>query len=153
MAISLAEGDEEPPGGSNVTELSTGAVRVAELGVAANVEAPPLVPCVPALDRAHLANMTGGDRALEREVLQLFAMQAGMLLGRMHNATSAEIGAFAHTLCGSARGIGAWRVAEAAEALERDAAAGCDIVVGRERLTRAIGEVKAVIAEFAKAGL
>ena len=78
--------------------------------------------------------MTGGDRVLEREVLQLFAMQARMLLGRMQDATPAEIGAFAHTLCGSARGIGAWRVAEAAEVLERTAAEGCDIAAGRERL-------------------
>jgi hypothetical protein len=135
-----------------VTELSTEAARVADLGVAANVEAPPLVPSAPAIDRAHLASMTGGDRALEREVLQLFAMQARILLGRMDNATPAEIGAFAHTLCGSARGIGAWRVAEAAQALERDAAAGCEIVASRERLTRAVGEVNAVIAELAMAG-
>ncbi len=150
MAISSPKGDVRAPGGSSVTELWAEAAGRADFGIAVKVEAPPLVPCVPAIDRAHLASMTGGDRVLEREVLQLFAMQTRMLLGRMPDATPAEIGAFAHTLCGSARGIGAWRVAEAAEALERNAAEGCDIAAGRERLVRAVGEANAAIAELAQ---
>jgi hypothetical protein len=138
-----------------VTELSAEAAGQADFRVshADPIDAPPLVPGEPVLDRAHLACMTGADRALEREVLQLFAMQAGLLLGRMQGAAPAAIGAFAHTLCGSARGIGAWRVAGAAEVLERNAAAGCDISSARERLARAIGEANAAIAELVRSGV
>src|SRR5262249_56378628 len=69
-------------------------------------------------DGVHLARMTLGDRSLEREVLALFDRQAGMLLVRMQQAARTGICAAAHTLKGSARGIGAWRVARAAEAVE-----------------------------------
>ena len=88
-------------------------------------DAPPLAPGEPAIDRAHLARMTHGERDLEREVLQLFATQADLLLGA-HAAGSppAAVGALAHTLNGSARGIGAWQVADAAAAVEADAADG-----------------------------
>jgi HPt (histidine-containing phosphotransfer) domain-containing protein len=62
--------------------------------------------------------MTLGDHALECEVLQLFDQQVGMLLARMGETDPAGVAALAHTLQGSARGIGAWGVARAAEALE-----------------------------------
>ena len=135
-----------------MAELSAEAADRADFGIATDIQAPPLAPCEPAIDRAHLARMTGGERALEREVLQLFAMQVGILSGRMQGAQPTEIGAFAHTLCGSARGIGAWRVAQAAELVERTAAAGCDMAAARERLTRAIGEANAAIAELVRPG-
>ena len=63
--------------------------------------------------------MTLGERSLEREVLQLFDRQSTLLLARMRAADAGGVGALAHTLKGSARGIGAWRVARAAEAVER----------------------------------
>ena len=69
------------------------------------------------IDLAHLQRMTLGDIALEREVLGLFARQASQLaaaLATMPPETSAVV----HTLKGSARAIGAVRVAEAAAALE-----------------------------------
>src|SRR5437763_5292286 len=69
------------------------------------------------IDLVHLARMTLGDRSLEREVLELFDRQAGVLVVRMQQAARAGICAAAHTLKGSARGIGAWRVARAAEAV------------------------------------
>ena len=59
--------------------------------------------------------MTLGDRKLEKEVLELFDRQAEQLLARMHAAEPAGLARLAHTLVGSARGIGAWRVAAAAE--------------------------------------
>src|SRR3954447_25867931 len=74
------------------------------------------------IDLVHLARMTLGDRSLEREVLQLFARQAALLLARMEQANPAAVGMLAHTLKGSARGLGAWRVAAAAEAVETAAA-------------------------------
>lgn len=76
------------------------------------------------LDDDHLRRMTLGDAGLEREVLQLFVRQAPLLLKRIAGAEPAIAAAAAHTLKGSARGIGAWRVAHAAERLERAAASG-----------------------------
>jgi HPt (histidine-containing phosphotransfer) domain-containing protein len=122
-------------------------VKVESVGVA-DTDAPPLVPADQAIDLEHLARMTLGEHALEREVLSLFDRQAGMLLGRMRDAGPAIMAAFAHTLKGSARGIGAWRVAEAAEALESGAAAASpDAADGSlQRLVAAVDEVKAEIA-------
>jgi HPt (histidine-containing phosphotransfer) domain-containing protein len=75
------------------------------------------------IDEVHLERMTLGDRSLEREVLEIFARQTTMTLERIKGAGPARAAAAAHTLKGSARGIGAWRVAQAAERLE-EAAAG-----------------------------
>ncbi len=71
------------------------------------------------LDEDHLVRMTLGDRALEREVLEIFVRQNALMLGRIADAGPARLVEAAHTLLGSARGIGAWRVAQAAERLER----------------------------------
>src|SRR3984893_18874729 len=67
-----------------------------------------------AIDRGHLARMTFNDRSLEREVLQLFDRQATLLIGRMRAGDAAMVGSLAHTLKGSATGIGAGPVARAA---------------------------------------
>jgi HPt (histidine-containing phosphotransfer) domain-containing protein len=61
--------------------------------------------------------MTLGDVALERQVLGMFASQSTSLIEKLA-ALPAEAGALAHTLKGSARAIGAFRVADCAEALE-----------------------------------
>jgi HPt (histidine-containing phosphotransfer) domain-containing protein len=74
-----------------------------------------------AIDFAHLEQMTLGDRTLQRQVLELFERQAELLLARMRQSEPSVVATLAHTLCGSARAIGAWRVAAAAEALERAA--------------------------------
>jgi hypothetical protein len=77
--------------------------------------APPLVPndSVTAnerpIDLVHLARTTLGDRGLEREVLHLFDRQADQLVSRMRAAGPAGLAPLAHTLKGSATGIGAWR--------------------------------------------
>src|ERR1700709_1159514 len=86
------------------------------------VDAPPLAPVEQPVDLVHLSRMTLGDRDLEREVLQLFERQAAMLLERMPGAGPAHVAAMAHTIKGSARGIGAWQVARYAETLELAAA-------------------------------
>ncbi len=75
----------------------------------------------PAIDRAHLARMTYGDRSLERELLELFDRQAEILLARMRDSEAAAVAGLAHTLKGSAVGIGATGVAQAAAAAERAA--------------------------------
>jgi HPt (histidine-containing phosphotransfer) domain-containing protein len=71
-----------------------------------------------AIDRSHLSRMTFGDHSLEREVLQLFDRQAELLMGRMRACEPAAVATLAHTLKGSAVGIGARRVARAAGAAE-----------------------------------
>jgi HPt (histidine-containing phosphotransfer) domain-containing protein len=72
-----------------------------------------------AIDTDHLARMTLGERSLEREVLALFDRQAEMLLPRIRRGDRAVAAASAHTLKGSAVGIGAFGVARAAEAVEQ----------------------------------
>jgi HPt (histidine-containing phosphotransfer) domain-containing protein len=80
------------------------------------------------IDDTHLQRMTLGDRRLEREVLELFVRQTTIMLGRIVGAQPAMAAAAAHTLKGSARGIGAWRVARAAELVEN--AAGGESAAG-----------------------
>ena len=75
--------------------------------------------CEGAIDLQHLARMTLGERSLEREVLALFDRQAELLLPRIRKSTQPVAAATAHTLKGSALGIGAFAVARAAEAVER----------------------------------
>src|SRR5260370_35652727 len=97
----------------------------ADVNPSRHVSAPPLAPSSATpeavIDLAHLARMTLGETSLEAEVLGLFDRQAGILLARMRTAAPAAVGAFAHTLKGSALGIGAWQVAEAAPGVERAA--------------------------------
>jgi hypothetical protein len=118
------------------------------------VSAPPLAPSSTTpeavIDLAHLARMTLGERSLEAEVLGLFDRQAGILLARMRNAPPAAAGAFAHTLKGSALGIGAWQVAEAAAVVERQAGdpATADLVDALGRLADAIVAARVVIADL-----
>ncbi len=71
------------------------------------------------IDWAHLSRFTLNDRALEQEVLGLFAMEAPRYLARMQGATDRkEWMEAAHTLKGSARAVGAWAIAECAQAAE-----------------------------------
>jgi HPt (histidine-containing phosphotransfer) domain-containing protein len=85
---------------------------------------PPAGPASSVIDDDHLRQMTLGDRDLEREVLEIFVRQAALMLRRIVDAKPALAAAAAHTLKGSARGIGAWRVAQAADRLERVATGG-----------------------------
>jgi HPt (histidine-containing phosphotransfer) domain-containing protein len=103
------------------------------------------VAAEPIIDEAHLEQMTLGDRGLEREVLQIFVRQAAIMMGRITGAEPALVAAAAHTLTGSARGIGAWRVAQAAERLERASS------TGRDTLSEAIADLKAASHEASAA--
>ena len=100
----------------------------------------------PAIDRIHLHRMTLGDHGLEREVLALFDRQIDLLIDRMRAVDASCIPALAHTLKGSARGVGAWPVARAAEAVE--AAAPAELAPAVAALAEAAGEARAAIAEI-----
>lgn len=100
-----------------------------------------------AIDRGHLARMTFGDRDLEQEVLELFDRQAELLIARMRGGGDpATVAALAHTLKGSAAGIGAGPVAVAAEATELAAASPGDIGQAIDRLAAAVEDARALIA-------
>jgi hypothetical protein len=77
----------------------------------------------PPIDLAHLHHMTLGDPAVEREVLKLFDRQITMQLARMAGASPELVAASAHTLKGSAAGLGALPLFKAAEAVEAAAKA------------------------------
>lgn len=109
---------------------------------------PPLVPDAPPIDRTHLFRMTLGDHNLECEVLDLFARQSEILIARMATANPAGVATLAHTLKGSARGIGAWPVAHAAEALEAAAGQGDDLGPAIAALAAAAAEARAAIGEL-----
>ena len=78
---------------------------------------PPLAPDDGPIDHSHLERMTLGDAGLEREVLAMFSAQSAGLLTTLATLPQ-DAGALAHTLKGSARAVGAFAVAEAAERLE-----------------------------------
>jgi len=100
------------------------------------------------IDLVHLSRMTLGDRGLEREVLALFDRQATVLVSRMRSASPGAVTSVAHTLKGSARGVGAWRVAAAVEV----AASGeGDVSAAITRLAAVAEEARAVIAELLRA--
>ena len=103
------------------------------------------------IDLVHLARMTLGDRSLEREVLQLFDRQAVTLIARMRSAEPCSVTAVAHTLKGSAQGVGAWQVARAAEAVELAADDQKAVGTAIERLAAAANEARALIAELLRA--
>ncbi len=117
------------------------------------VAAPSIAPVEQAIDLTHLARMTLGDASLERELLQLFNRQGEMLLARMDGGDAPLIAASAHTIKGSARGIGAWRIARDAETVE--VAAGCadaaEVKVALTRLKASIAEAKAAIVDLLRA--
>jgi HPt (histidine-containing phosphotransfer) domain-containing protein len=97
------------------------------------------------VDLVHLSRQSLGDRSLEREILNLFKSQSALYLDRLSNAkTSDERKLAAHTILGSARGIGAWRVAKEAEAVQADTAHLQDLA----SLRHCVEEANAYITEI-----
>lgn len=79
------------------------------------------------VDLVHLSRFTMGNRDLEREVLSLFCKQSVLFIDRMRQAGDDQAWREAtHTMKGSARGIGAWAVGDAAEAAEQLTGEGRD---------------------------
>ena len=102
------------------------------------------------LDLDHLGRQTFCDRALERELLDLFEQQCERLMPIIASASPLpERLIAAHTLKGSARAVGAWRLAarvEKVEArLERGETAGASTLAGE-----LAGDVRTVQAAIAR---
>lgn len=106
----------------------------------------PAAPSIPAsgpIDRAHLARFTFGNVALELEVLNLFAQQAPESFASLAGASSPKAWRdAAHTLKGSARAVGAWRVANVTEMAER--IEWTEVVRRREQL---LAEIRVTLDE------
>jgi hypothetical protein len=99
-----------------------------------------------ALDTAQLRQATQGDFGREREVLERFRYQARALMMRFESATDPVArGNVARSVKAAALGIGAVRVAIAASALERAAAAGEKTGYELAELAEAVAEVTSVI--------
>jgi HPt (histidine-containing phosphotransfer) domain-containing protein len=100
----------------------------------------------PAIDVEHLEKQTSGNRQLQREVLRLFLNQSDEQIEKLKSASSIdERREAAHTLVGSARGVGAFRVAYIASEIELSQGP----VVGRLRaLEAAAGAARYFIADF-----
>jgi HPt (histidine-containing phosphotransfer) domain-containing protein len=105
---------------------------------------PPLAPDDGPIDIDHLRRMTLGDASLEHEVLAMFSAQAFKLIGRLATLP-ADAGSLAHTLKGSARAIGAYPVAGAAEHLEAALHNGDDPSGALSELDAAVAEARSAI--------
>ena len=94
------------------------------------------------IDLAHLSRQTLGDRKVEQEVLALFVSQAMAVRDRILEASSGERFQLAHGLKGSARGIGAFALADCAGEIEAHPGDRAAL----KRLTLLIDEVRDFIA-------
>lgn len=71
------------------------------------------------VDLVHLSRYTLGERALEREILDLFCTQSRIYVELLRAAASDKAWQdAAHSLKGSAKAVGAWNVALCAERAE-----------------------------------
>lgn len=112
----------------------------------------PSVSCeslqVSPVDLKHLRRYTMGDYKLEKEILGLFLGQLPQTIKALSEAsTDQDWRMAAHTLKGSGRAVGAWRVARLAELAERQLnvknRAMCSQAV--ERIQEAAAEARAFI--------
>ena len=106
----------------------------------------------PIVDQAHLNRMTGGDSALATEVLGLFREQCDLWMRLLEPTTDTlDWGNAAHTIKGSARGIGAWQLGEVCGQAEEAARDG-DLTRDQKRAWReAISdELNSVSGEIAR---
>jgi len=99
------------------------------------------------IDLVQLATNTLGNRDLEVQVLHLFKSQSRMTLERLASETDTSVRMdLVHTLKGSARAIGAQRVATACECLEDSLRDTPDAPT--ERLMSAVSEANGYISDL-----
>jgi HPt (histidine-containing phosphotransfer) domain-containing protein len=112
-------------------------------------------PQTGAIDEDHLARMTLGELSLQRQVLALFDRQADLLLPRIRAGEPGVAAASAHVLKGSAAGIGAFKVARAADAVEQAPSSNdpnAAMTEAVDMLAVLLDEAKAEIARLLRAG-
>ena len=110
----------------------------------------------PVIDLVHLSRQTLGDAALETELLRLFEEQARAFAVRLRapapqNETARDIQqriVLAHTLKGSSRAIGAFAVADAAQAYEDALRAGAPEAASPRALVAALESAREEISRL-----
>jgi hypothetical protein len=96
----------------------------------------------PPIDLAHLEAQTMGNAALRNDVLHLFLRQSKDCVERIRCATDiADRREAAHTLVGSARGVGAFSVAYIASEIELAKAPVTGRLIALDRAVAAAGLV------------
>ena len=99
------------------------------------------------IDLVQLAASTLGNHDLELEVLHLFKIQSEATLSRLNAERDGQQRMeLVHTLKGSARSVGAARVAEACEQMEIGMSAGGS--ASSDALESAVGEAQRYIQEL-----
>ena len=104
------------------------------------------------IDLVHLARQTMGDSALEVELLALFERQAVQIAAALESPAAGESVSradLAHKLKGSARAIGAFAVAAAAENYEHAARAGLLRRSDAAAVSEAVADVCAALKSLA----
>ena len=97
--------------------------------------------CSRPVDLVHLARYTLGNKAFEREILDLFVSQSRTTLERLEAAsTEKEWRDQAHALLGSARAVGAKRVADQVLVAQKLSGAHAD-----SRRAKVLGAISAEI--------
>lgn len=71
------------------------------------------------IDLVHLTRQTMSDRALETEILAMFAKQMSAARQSMAIGNADERKRLAHTIKGTARSVGAFTIADVAERIEK----------------------------------
>lgn len=96
------------------------------------------------LDLDHLARQTMNDADLQRDVLRIFEQQMAEKLTALANPQG-SVKEVAHSIKGSARGVGAFEVAALAEALEADGSFNAALI---DQLRAAVEETMNDIREL-----
>ena len=110
------------------------------------------------LDRVHLDRYTGGNRALNEEILRLFDTQCRELVARIEELASGapddkDWRHTVHTLKGAARGVGAFPLADAAAEAEKTLPSDKGATLAAlERIKGKSAAVHLFIEEFLKGG-
>src|SRR6266566_2572928 len=105
------------------------------------------------VDIEHLDRYTGGDCALNEEILQLFDTQCRELMVKLESLASGESDARSwreatHTLKGAARGIGAFALGNAAAEAEKTGGEKQSAIAALERLKSTSAAVHIFIEQF-----
>jgi HPt (histidine-containing phosphotransfer) domain-containing protein len=108
------------------------------------------------VDLHHLDRYTGGDRAINQEILLLFEAQCREMIAKLEVLTTGHNDSkswreITHTLKGAARGIGAFALGDAAARAETTAT-GPEALAALQRLKFTSAAVHVFIAEFLKNG-
>jgi HPt (histidine-containing phosphotransfer) domain-containing protein len=103
------------------------------------------------IDLVHLSKQTFGERDLEAELLRLFDRQAAQIVARLSDPVMPDRrwrADLAHTLKGSARAIGAFGVAAAAESYEIATADANDLDPALAALSRTVADAHTAIDQL-----